>query len=345
MNPRVEPDREQRAGRAHAALRVRARASTMFANRLRKNLKSRCRRGRDVRMSPVFASMTPTCPSTAFAIDLYGNGERHVSCRNTRRPQPSTHRAARARRDEALSVLEEVLALPLERVHARVRDAASARGAQYEAQGEAEHSSTKCARASSRFLVNFTDYLDTGLFLDHRLTRALHRQQGSRTTLPEPVCLHRDGDGLRQRARRHRVDDDRHVAHLSRLGAAQSRAQRAGRTSATNSCRPIVCSGSLRVNDGRPRATVSSSSIRRRTRAPSACNSEFDVQRDHVGCCAVGALLEPGGVVVFSNNYRRFKLDRRRPGGVRGRGHHGQTIPQDFARNPRIHQCFVLRRR
>ena len=73
---------------------------------------------------------------------------------------------------------------------------------------------------------------------------------------------------------------------------------------------------------------------------------EFDVQRDHVELLAqAGALLEPGGEVVFSNNYRRFKLDREGLAAFEVEDITSQTIPQDFARNPRIHQCFVLRRR
>ena len=73
---------------------------------------------------------------------------------------------------------------------------------------------------------------------------------------------------------------------------------------------------------------------------------EFDVQRDHVELLAqAGALLEPGGEIVFSNNYRRFKLDRDGLAAFEVEDITSQTIPQDFARNPRIHQCFVLRKR
>jgi 23S rRNA (guanine2445-N2)-methyltransferase / 23S rRNA (guanine2069-N7)-methyltransferase len=52
-----------------------------------------------------------------------------------------------------------------------------------------------------------------------------------------------------------------------------------------------------------------------------------------------------GGLIVFSNNYRRFKLDDE----VRERFDvcdvSASTIPFDFARNARIHQCYELRPR
>jgi 23S rRNA (guanine2445-N2)-methyltransferase / 23S rRNA (guanine2069-N7)-methyltransferase len=57
----------------------------------------------------------------------------------------------------------------------------------------------------------------------------------------------------------------------------------------------------------------------------------------------IGALLAPGGEILFSNNYRRFKLDREGLRDFEVEDITSQTIPQDFARNPRIHTCFVLR--
>jgi 23S rRNA (guanine2445-N2)-methyltransferase / 23S rRNA (guanine2069-N7)-methyltransferase len=72
---------------------------------------------------------------------------------------------------------------------------------------------------------------------------------------------------------------------------------------------------------------------------------EFDVQRDHVALLTnVAQLLEPDGEVVFSNNYRRFKLDREGLSAFSIDDVSAQTIPRDFARDPRVHQCFVLSR-
>ena len=75
----------------------------------------------------------------------------------------------RARRDEVLSALPDVLSLPAERIHLKTRRRQRA-GAQYE-RAEAEGVFHEVREGRHRFLVNFDDYLDTGLFLDHRLTR------------------------------------------------------------------------------------------------------------------------------------------------------------------------------
>jgi len=73
---------------------------------------------------------------------------------------------------------------------------------------------------------------------------------------------------------------------------------------------------------------------------------EFDVQRDHVALLeACARLLEPGGDIVFSNNFRKFKLDPAIGERFEVEDLSRATLPEDFARNPRIHVCFMLRPR
>ena len=71
----------------------------------------------------------------------------------------------------------------------------------------------------------------------------------------------------------------------------------------------------------------------------------FDVQRDHVELLdATLKLLAPGGTLIFSNNFRRFKLEADALHGVAIEDITRATLPRDFERNPRIHQCWVMRR-
>jgi 23S rRNA (guanine2445-N2)-methyltransferase / 23S rRNA (guanine2069-N7)-methyltransferase len=73
---------------------------------------------------------------------------------------------------------------------------------------------------------------------------------------------------------------------------------------------------------------------------------EFDVQRDHVMLLQrVGALLEPGGRILFSNNNQRFRLDLEGLGDFAVEDMSRSTIPEDFRRNPRIHVAYLLTRR
>ena len=78
----------------------------------------------------------------------------------------------------------------------------------------------------------------------------------------------------------------------------------------------------------------------------SARAEDFDVQREHVRLLqACLARLAPDGVLYFSNNYRRFRLDEDAlAGAARIRDISAQTIPADFERNPRIHRCWELQR-
>ena len=72
---------------------------------------------------------------------------------------------------------------------------------------------------------------------------------------------------------------------------------------------------------------------------------DFDVQRDHVRLLDLTArLLASNGIIVFSSNYSRFRLDRQSLTGFDCDDITRLTLPRDFARNPRIHVCFELKR-
>ena len=69
----------------------------------------------------------------------------------------------------------------------------------------------------------------------------------------------------------------------------------------------------------------------------------FDVQRDHaalVDRCM--ALLAPGGKLVFSNNAQKFKMDAVLAERYKVSDITRATLPKDYERNPRIHQCYEL---
>ncbi|MGH8011792.1 MAG: bifunctional 23S rRNA (guanine(2069)-N(7))-methyltransferase RlmK/23S rRNA (guanine(2445)-N(2))-methyltransferase RlmL, partial [Candidatus Binataceae bacterium] len=73
---------------------------------------------------------------------------------------------------------------------------------------------------------------------------------------------------------------------------------------------------------------------------------DFDVQRDHVRLLNLcGERLLPDGTILFSNNFRRFKLDEVALAAFAIRDISAETIPFDFQRNARIHRAWELRRR
>jgi 23S rRNA (guanine2445-N2)-methyltransferase / 23S rRNA (guanine2069-N7)-methyltransferase len=73
-------------------------------------------------------------------------------------------------------------------------------------------------------------------------------------------------------------------------------------------------------------------------------NAVFDIQTDHVQLInnAV-SLLSPGGVLYFSTNFRRFKIDEQALSDLIVEDISAATIPEDFARNPKIHYCWRIK--
>jgi 23S rRNA (guanine2445-N2)-methyltransferase / 23S rRNA (guanine2069-N7)-methyltransferase len=77
----------------------------------------------------------------------------------------------------------------------------------------------------------------------------------------------------------------------------------------------------------------------------SARAEDFDTQRDHVRLLrAAMARLAPGGLLLFSNNFRRFRMDEPALAEfARVEDISARTIDADFERNPRIHRAWELR--
>ena len=72
----------------------------------------------------------------------------------------------------------------------------------------------------------------------------------------------------------------------------------------------------------------------------------FDVQRDHVALIEAAVhLLAPDGLLIFSTNYRRFRLDLHKLGRLHVQDITATTIPFDFKRSPRVHQCWEMRKK
>jgi len=69
----------------------------------------------------------------------------------------------------------------------------------------------------------------------------------------------------------------------------------------------------------------------------------FDVQRDHVELLRQTLrLLTPDGVLIFSTNHRKFRLDVEALADLKIEDWSRRTLPLDFARNPKIHQCWRI---
>jgi 23S rRNA (guanine2445-N2)-methyltransferase / 23S rRNA (guanine2069-N7)-methyltransferase len=72
----------------------------------------------------------------------------------------------------------------------------------------------------------------------------------------------------------------------------------------------------------------------------------IDIARDHAALIdACLPVLAPGGLLVFSTNAQKFKLDPGVSDRYDVQDISAATVPRDFARNPRIHRCYDIRKR
>ena len=335
----VEPDpAEVHRARLEAA-RERPGAA-MFANRLKKNhahLAKWAKRA-DVACYRVYDA---DMPEYAFAVDIYGNDSRWVCVQEYQAPQTVSQEAARSRRQEALSVLPEVLGVPPEQVHMRLRRRQK-EGTQYEKVGD-EAVFHEVREGPYRLLVNFTDYLDTGLFLDHRLTRqrvgelAKGRRFLNLFAYTGTATVHAVGGGAVASTT---VDMSRTYLDWAKRNLALN-----GLAGPTHDFVQEDCLQWLQDEGAAPRQRYGLIFVDPPTLSRSKrMEREFDVQRDHVDLLqAAGRLLEPGGVLLFSNNFQRFRLDDHSLSNFDIRDISRETLPEDFKRNPRIHVCYLLR--
>lgn len=273
-------------------------------------------------------------PDYSVAVDRY---EGFVHVQEYAPPKTVDPARAAARLADVLALVPEVLGVPPERVFLKVRR--RQRGpAQYQklAEGGAFH---EVGEGGHRFLVNFTDYLDTGLFLDHRLVRArVGALAGGRRFLnlfgyTGTATVYAGRSGARSTTT---VDlsqtylgwAGRNLA-LNGLTGPRHRFERAD-------CQAFLASSREEwdlVYVDPP--TFSNSK---------AATEDFDVQRDHVALIeAVARRLSGSGVILFSCNYRRFQLDAAALGRFEITDLTSETLPEDFARNARIHQVYELR--
>jgi 23S rRNA (guanine2445-N2)-methyltransferase / 23S rRNA (guanine2069-N7)-methyltransferase len=311
----------------------------MFANRLRKNLQ---RLGAWAGREHIecFRVYDADMPEYAFAIDIYGREPRQVYVQEYAAPKTVNEESARERRREALAVLPEVLEVPVSAVHSRVRK--PQKGAdQYEKRaGVAERHVV--GEGGLEFWVNFRDYLDTGLFLDHRIVRGMLRGWAKDADFLNLFCytgsasVYAAAGGARSTTGVDLSNTYLDWAHenllLNGFGGDNHRLYRADCLEWLESQESSGPRFDLMFVD-----------------PPTFSNSKrmegvLDVQRDHVGMIRRSLkLLRPAGRLVFSTNYTRFKLDAEALSDLHIEDISAATIPVDFERHARIHRCFIVR--
>jgi len=189
-----------------------------------------------------------------------------------------------------------------------------------------------------RFLVNLWDYLDTGLFLDHRPLRARVRElaRGARFLnlfcYTGAVSVYAAAGGARS---------------TTSIDLSPTYLEWASRNFMLNGFRGeahrLVQSDALEFLQT-DRGLYELIFVDPPTFSNSKRAEDFDVQRDHVRLLRLAAEhLAPGGLILFSNNYRRFRIDADALAELELRDISASTVPFDFARDPKIHHAWEIR--
>lgn len=308
----------------------------MLANRLRKN-RRRLKAWAKRESVSCFRLYDRDIPEVPLAVDWY-EGRLHVAeYARPGTPEGEAHapwlEALVAGAAEALGVTEDAVFLKRrERQRGEAQyERFAAQGARFEV-GEGGH----------RFVVNLSDYLDTGLFLDHRpLRRRVQEEVAGRRFLnlfgyTGAFSVYAAAGGARSTAT---VDlsatySDWAVENLRLNGFALP---------GQPEHRVVRADVDVWLQAQAPRSFDVTM-----VDPPTFSNSKrmqgvFDVQRDHVDLIrAVARLTAPRGTIYFSNNFRKFKLDEAALARVvRVEDISDETIPPDF-RDRRIHRCWRL---
>ncbi|WP_122672125.1 bifunctional 23S rRNA (guanine(2069)-N(7))-methyltransferase RlmK/23S rRNA (guanine(2445)-N(2))-methyltransferase RlmL [Pseudomonas viridiflava] len=303
----------------------------MFANRLQKNLKLM---GKWVRREGIdcYRVYDADMPEYSMAIDLYHDW---VHVQEYAAPKSIDPEKASARLFDALAAIPQALNIDKSRVVIKRRERQSGTR-QYERQS-AQGQFLEVNEGGVKLLVNLTDYLDTGLFLDHRPMRMrIQREAAGKRFLnlfayTATASVHAAKGGARSTTS---VDLSRTYLDWARRNLSlngfsdKNRLEQSDVTVWLQACReeydlifidPPTFSNSKRME------------------------GVFDVQRDQVELIDLAmARLAPGGVLYFSNNFRKFVLDENLGQRYAVEEITAQTIDQDFARNSKIHRAWKI---
>ena len=284
----------------------------------------------------------------AVSVDLYQGSDitpgRWVVMSEYAPPKSVDQALAQRRLADALAITPRVLGVDPENVFLKVRRRAKG-GSQY-SERVRQGRTALVEEGGLLFEVNFSDYLDTGLFLDHRIVRAMIAERSRRVRFLNlfaytgtASCYAAAGDAYQTTT----VDMSK-----TYLAWAQRNMEQNGFSGPMHEY--VQADVMPWISEQRRTAKrwdliyidppTFSNSARMHKRG-------FDVQEDHAELL-IGAsrLLTRTGTIIFSCNLRGFKPDveKLEKAGIELEDITASTIPRDFERNARIHHCYLARR-
>ncbi|AXS85116.1 bifunctional 23S rRNA (guanine(2069)-N(7))-methyltransferase RlmK/23S rRNA (guanine(2445)-N(2))-methyltransferase RlmL [Marinobacter sp. Arc7-DN-1] len=310
--------------------------AAMLRNRLKKNMRTI---GQWARKQGIgcYRLYDADMPEFALAIDVY---EGRVHVQEYAAPKSVDERSARERLAEALAVIPEALDIERENMVCKQRQRQTGTN-QYEKQA-ASGEFFKVHEYGCVLKVNLKDYLDTGLFLDHRPVRHWIQQHAVNKRFLNLFCytgaatVHAAVGGA---SRSLSLDMSKTYVSWAEDNLALNRADPKKHRVEQADCLAWLAE--------RPSADQRFDLIF--MDPPTFSNSArmagvLDIQKDHPRLVRQAmARLSSDGLLIFSNNFRRFRLDEALESEFEVVEVTRDTLDRDFQRNPRIHRCWHIR--
>lgn len=319
----------------------------MFKNRLLKNLRTT---GKWANKSKItcYRLYDADMPEFSMAIDLYKdqNANTWFHVQEYAAPKSVDKDSSIERLREALAVLQEFakenFQSPASQILLKRRE--MQKGAkQYERQASSGDMLV-VQEGKASFSVNLKDYLDTGLFLDHRPIRRWVFENAKDKSFLNLFCY--TASVTVQAAlggAKSSLSVDMSKTYLS---WAKDNFELNGINPSKHKCLQDDCIEWLKRESQSPMSSAKYDLIF--LDPPSFSNSKrmegvLDIQRDHVELIdAAMSLLHKDGRLVFSNNLRKFKLDDALIDRYKVKNISKASIDKDFERNQAIHQCWIF---
>ena len=304
-----------------------------FANRLLKNMKKMLKWAEREQVD-CYRVYHSDLPEYNFSIDLYS---KWIHVQEYAAPKTVDPELSASRLRHGLEVIRDVLGVRSNRIFVKRRE--RQKGSRQYEKKDSKKKMYEVREGVCSLLVNFTDYLDTGLFLDHRPVRQkiYNEAKGKRFlnlfAYTGTATVHAAMGGA---ASTTTVDLSSTYLDWAKLNLAVN-----GFSEVKHKVEQGDCGEWLGASTSKfdlifmDPPTFSNTKKDKRV---------FDVQKDHLQLIelAVGR-LETEGLLIFSTNFRKFKLDDEVEKKFEVNEITAQTIPFDFSRNKKIHRCWEIR--
>jgi len=238
-----------------------------------------------------------------------------------------------------LSIIRETLGIKRERIFVKTRS--RQKGKQQYEKKDSRNKMHEVREGGCSFLVNFTDYLDAGLFLDHRPIRArIKREAAGKRFLnlfgytgTASVCAASGGA-----ASTTTIDLSNTYLQWTRANLSLNGFSGPMHETVKADCLDWL-QDTDRVYDLIFLDPPTFSNTKKAARI-------FDIQRDHGRLIGLAMNhLEEKGVLIFSTNFRKFMLDGKLLERFDIQEISEKTLPPDFERNKKIHRCWEIRKK